>query len=192
MISAEAYCSNVQDLGEVFLDGLRVDSRRLDMRREYALRFVRRYNGGMTGTAAPARTTTSTDFQGSIIGTSASGLMTMTTEFGVDRPQTDGTPRLRGGTGADKYGWLGGKRRDPDALAGLTLGPFLQVDPAPGGSCNDYDYICQDALNQTDLNGLCCSIPNPVHLVVKAASYAVHHPGDALAVTGLGAWVAVA
>ncbi len=32
-------------------------------------------------------------------------------------------------------------------------GVFLQTDPIPGGSCNPYDYACQDPINKYDLNG---------------------------------------
>ena len=30
---------------------------------------------------------------------------------------------------------------------------FLQTDPIPGGSCNSYDYACQDPINMFDLSG---------------------------------------
>jgi len=32
-------------------------------------------------------------------------------------------------------------------------GVFLQTDPIPGGSCNPYDYTCQDPVNMWDLTG---------------------------------------
>src|SRR5271168_251106 len=32
-----------------------------------------------------------------------------------------------------------------------TTGRFLQVGPVFGGSCNAYDYVCQDSLNERDL-----------------------------------------
>jgi RHS repeat-associated protein len=35
-----------------------------------------------------------------------------------------------------------------------ATGRFLQVDPVFGGSCNAYDYVCQDPVNGSDLNGL--------------------------------------
>jgi hypothetical protein len=30
---------------------------------------------------------------------------------------------------------------------------FLEVDPVEGGSCNDYDYVCGDPVNDLDLDG---------------------------------------
>jgi hypothetical protein len=34
-------------------------------------------------------------------------------------------------------------------------GRFLQVDPIPGGSANNYDYVNGDPINRFDLNGDC-------------------------------------
>jgi RHS repeat-associated protein len=34
-----------------------------------------------------------------------------------------------------------------------ATGRFLQVDPIFGGSCNAYDYVCQDPVNGLDLSG---------------------------------------
>jgi RHS repeat-associated protein len=69
-----------------------------------------------------------------------------------------GTPPTSG------LGYLGGHERfTDDASLGIilmgqrlydpTLGRFLEVDPIPGGSANDYDYVSQDPVNGTDLNG---------------------------------------
>jgi RHS repeat-associated protein len=77
------------------------------------------------------------------------------TEFGAERdPSTH-----------HRYAWLGGKQRSDDTLGNLTLmgarlydpatGRFLQTDPVPGGSANDYDYADQDPINQFDLDGNC-------------------------------------
>jgi len=44
---------------------------------------------------------------------------------------------------------MGARTYDP------SLGRFLSVDPIDGGSCNLYDYVCQDPLNKYDLNGKC-------------------------------------
>jgi RHS repeat-associated protein len=38
-------------------------------------------------------------------------------------------------------------------LYGPATGRFLQVDPVFGGSCNAYDYTCQDPANASDLAG---------------------------------------
>jgi len=84
----------------------------------------------------------------------ATGLLSTfdATEFGIPRA----TPSAR-------YGWLGDKQRETDSLTGVvlmgvrlyvpTLGRFLQVDPVPGGSANDYDYANQDPINTYDLDG---------------------------------------
>ncbi|NBE79940.1 LamG-like jellyroll fold domain-containing protein [Micromonospora rubida] len=69
------------------------------------------------------------------------------------------------GQADQRYGWLGGKQRSAEALNGVilmgvrlyspSLGRFLQVDPVQGGSCNPYDYVCADPVNETDLSGKC-------------------------------------
>jgi RHS repeat-associated protein len=74
-------------------------------------------------------------------------------EFGVPR------------TPSPRYGWLGADERTNEFSTGTMLmgdrvyqphiGRFLQVDPAAGGSANDYDYANQDPLNQVDLDGRC-------------------------------------
>jgi RHS repeat-associated protein len=68
--------------------------------------------------------------------------------------------------GSKRYGWLGGKQRAADTPSGVVLmgvrlynpalGRFLQTDPVFGGSCNAYDYTCQDPENQSDLDGRAC------------------------------------
>lgn len=80
---------------------------------------------------------------------------TESTEYGLPRDPAAPQPR---------YGWLGAHQRNTgDALAQLTLmgarlynpttGRFLSTNPVPGGSCNDYDYVCADPVNSTDLDG---------------------------------------
>jgi RHS repeat-associated protein len=61
------------------------------------------------------------------------------------------------------YGWKGAHLRSSNDIAGLTLmgqrlynpgtGRFLQTDPVPGGSANNYDYANQDPINNNDYNG---------------------------------------
>lgn len=79
-------------------------------------------------------------------------------EFGVPDPST---PAMVG----TRFGWLGAKERSADTLGGTILmgvrvyqpatGRFLQADPVPGGSANDYDYANADPINQFDLSGQC-------------------------------------
>jgi hypothetical protein len=45
---------------------------------------------------------------------------------------------------------MGARPYDP------ALGRFLEVDPVPGGSLNNYDYAGQDPVNGYDLDGRCC------------------------------------
>ncbi|MCO8276158.1 hypothetical protein M1L60_36835 [Actinoplanes sp. TRM 88003] len=64
-----------------------------------------------------------------------------------------------------RYGWLGGKQRSGEALGDVVLmgvrlyspgiGRFLSADPVQGGSSTDYDYVYQDPINVTDLDGRC-------------------------------------
>jgi RHS repeat-associated protein len=130
-----------------------------------------RYIGGLDGSMALQQDTTGavtlmiTNFHGDTIATmgdySETTISTLSeqTEFGQERPgQTALTT-----TGLDDYGWLGAKQRDQDSLGGLTLmgerlydpaiGRFLQTDPVLGGSCNNYDYACQNPITGFDLNG---------------------------------------
>ena len=66
------------------------------------------------------------------------------------------------------YGWLGQHQRPIEHAGTLatiemgarqyvpSIGRFLQVDPVEGGSCNDYDYVCGDPVNNFDLDGTRC------------------------------------
>ncbi len=69
-----------------------------------------------------------------------------------------------GSAPASRLGYLGGAERfTTDANLGIirmgvrlydpTLGRFLQTDPIPGGSANNYDYANQDPVNGFDLGG---------------------------------------
>lgn len=65
-----------------------------------------------------------------------------------------------------RYSWLGTHRRSTELRSGTiamgvrsyipSLGRFLQTDPVAGGSCNAYDYVCQDPVNKFDLEGDVC------------------------------------
>ncbi len=75
----------------------------------------------------------------------------------------DGSPDTA--AGSFESGWLGQHQRPLERVGGLAtiemgarqyvplLGRFLQVDPIEGGSCNDYDYVCGDPVNELDLDG---------------------------------------
>lgn len=93
-----------------------------------------------------------------------------TTNTGVGFDSTSeadeyGKMRQTSQIGADRYAWLGSKQRaanNPDGiiLMGVrlynpALGRFLSTDPVTGGSCNRYDYTCQDPSSQFDLDGRC-------------------------------------
>jgi len=65
---------------------------------------------------------------------------------------------------ARRLGYLGAAERfTTDTTLGIirmgarlydpTLGRFLQTDPVPGGSANNYDYVNQDPVNGYDLGG---------------------------------------
>jgi RHS repeat-associated protein len=96
------------------------------------------------------------DGHGDVVGTTdAAAAFTAnppTDEFGV------------GTAPAGRLGYLGGAERfTTDASLGLirmgarlydpTLGRFLETDPVPGGSANNYDYVNQDPVNGFDLGG---------------------------------------
>jgi RHS repeat-associated protein len=141
-----------------------------------------------------------TNLHGDVVATAddATGASAVTayfesTEFGIPRS----------GATTQRYAWLGGKRRSSDSLGGLTLmgvrlydpatGRFLQTDPVPGGSANNYDYVYQDPINKLDLNGQCWTcwakkaVSSAAGFVSKtAAGWASGVERDALYYTSFG------
>lgn len=109
-----------------------------------------------------------------------------------------GNPRP--GTTAARYGWLGAKQRSAETPTGMTLmgvrlynpltGRFLQTDPEPGGSANDYDYANQDPVNASDVDG---KWPCFRCAAKSAGRWAWRHKVDigltALSFTGVGSLV---
>jgi RHS repeat-associated protein len=116
-------------------------------------------SGNLAATLNQAGTLTwqVTNLHGDTVATAASGATEPDTYYRADEY---GLPV---GTAAIRYGWLGGKQRSTDDLAGLVLmglrlynpllGRFLQTDPVAGGSANDYDYCTADPINCYDLDG---------------------------------------
>jgi RHS repeat-associated protein len=103
-------------------------------------------------------------------------------EYGNATDLTTGAARATNGQapGRDgRYGWLGGKQRFADALAGVILmgvrlydpgtGRFWSTDPEPGGNATAYDYCSADPVNCTDLDGRWGWLDKVVKTVKKAS-----------------------
>jgi len=85
---------------------------------------------------------------------------TATGPTGTQEQTEFGEPRTPNPT---RYGYLGAKQRERTSPTGTIqmgqrtyipqTGRFLQTDPIPEGSANNYDYTNQDPINQTDLKG---------------------------------------
>lgn len=97
------------------------------------------------------------NLHGDLVGAASATSATPDASFSADE---FGNPR---DTTQRRYGWLGGHQKSLDAQAGVvlmgvrlylpSLGRFLQPDPVVGGSCNAYEYACQDPVNLFDLDG---------------------------------------
>ena len=101
-------------------------------------------------------------------------------EFGNPTDLTTGVGVITDGSAPgrdDRYGWLGGKQRSADALAGVLLmgarlydpatGRFWSPDPVPGGNATAYDYCAGDPVNCSDLDGQWGWFKNLVKKVAK-------------------------
>jgi hypothetical protein len=70
-------------------------------------------------------------------------------------------------------------------------GVFLQTDPIPGGSANNYDYANQDPINNYDLSGTCSAHG---HGFWQRRLCSIKHVAGNLGVSanaGVGAWYGV-
>src|SRR3954471_12505420 len=77
--------------------------------------------------------------------------------------------------GAHESSWIHGFSRR------VGWSRFLQTDPVPGGSANDYDYAGQDPINSFDLDGRICWSCGWHHVTHAASSgyhWAGHHKLD--------------
>ncbi|TFV61641.1 UNVERIFIED_ORG: hypothetical protein E4P37_18920 [Bacillus sp. AZ43] len=130
-------------------------------------------------------------------------------EFGNPTDLTTGATVVSDGQSPGKdgrYGWLGGKQRSADALAGVILmgvrlydpatGRFWSRDPQPGGNSTAYDYCSGDPVNCTDLDGqagwftnLAKKVAKKVAKVAEVASMVVPGPiGAGIAAVSAGAY----
>ena len=132
---------------------------------ESSSRYTRTVSGisrlaGIYDSATAAIQWQLTDLHGDLVATldsSQQGLSATSesTEYGNLRNAPD--------VGKVRYEWLGSNQRAADTPSGVVLmgvrlynpakGRFLQTDPVPGGSCNSYDYTCDDPINGSDLDG---------------------------------------
>ncbi|WP_433664142.1 PA14 domain-containing protein [Nocardia sp. CA-128927] len=92
--------------------------------------------------------------------------------------------------GGMDFGWLGQHTVPIEHLASQqalemgartylpTLGRFLQTDPVPGGSANNYDYVNGDPVNSLDLSGRCPTCAAAVAVIPVIADAAlIYSPG---------------
>ena len=73
--------------------------------------------------------------------------------------------------GPADWAWQGSAHKTTDAPSGIiqmgarpyqpSAGRFLTVDPIPGGSANDYDYVAGNPISAFDIDGTCGVFGNP-------------------------------
>ncbi|MFI6999352.1 RHS repeat-associated core domain-containing protein [Nocardia sp. NPDC050175] len=92
--------------------------------------------------------------------------------------------------GGMDFGWLGQHTVPIEHIASQQalemgartylpiLGRFLQTDPVPGGSANNYDYVNGDPVNSQDLSGKCPGCAAAVAVIPTIADAAlIYSPG---------------
>ncbi|WP_328303835.1 DNRLRE domain-containing protein [Streptomyces sp. NBC_00435] len=126
-------------------------------------RVTRMVQGLAGGLAATTSSTGETILQLSNL----HGDVSLALPLDVSKPPTsmssDEYGKVRAGSPATRYQWLGSAQRSSETLGGTMLmgarvynpdaGRFLQMDPVPGGARNAYEYVGADPANAYDLDG---------------------------------------
>ncbi|QEU90131.1 sugar-binding protein [Streptomyces kanamyceticus] len=122
-----------------------------------------RYIDDIAGDLIAISTGDKTDWQFADLHDDVTTTLNHDTEARVHAYDPFGIPTNSPATPATPYGYLGAKQRSNNTPSGQLLmgarlyhpvtGRFLQTDPVPGGSANNYDYVRHAPLSATDLDG---------------------------------------